>query len=402
MGGIQGWHRDRIRSAEPGDVRAEVFLLRAGQAIEILAATLALAFAGGCAQDVASYREGYGLRPIEIELSEENQAQILHSGVAGAPTPAQIRVGKDRISGWIELAGQASLANVKRGYRFEARGDVGDLKFGSIRLSTQEQDPSFLRSMLGARVFAAAGVPVPEVEPVALYLQGEFQGLYLLIERIDRAFFRRRGLDPERVYESQYGASHFSEKMIADPASGLDARIGTLERLEVSRLAQWATAAADAENLAQAGQLLELENMTRFAAANFFLSNCDSFFNNLFLYKLPGNPRMSAAAWDWEHTFLNGCSPKGVRKASRLSLRLFEHAELRQRIMTVVASLRDGSFTAAKVAQILSEDQARIARAYAVDRYLGGLGRDLVSERQRVLDEYEIAVAGFDAASQPN
>jgi hypothetical protein len=189
--------------------------------------------------------------------------------------------------------------------------------------------------------------------------------------------------------------------MIADPASGLDTRVGTMDRIEVSRLALWATAPADVDNLAQASQIFDLDNLTRFAAANFFMSNCDSFFNNLFLWKRWDDPRMSAAAWDWEHAFVNGCSPKGVRTASRLSARLFEHVEIRQRIMAIVDTLRNVEFTAAKVAQILATDRDQIASAYAADRQLGGRGRDLDREMQKILDEYAIAAGSWDAASQP-
>lgn len=343
----------------------------------------------GCAPDLGSTREGYGLRPLEIELDEENLSQILHGGLDESPVAARLRVGKERLQGYVSLAGQGSISHEKRGYRFDIEGRRGPFAFRSFRLSAQSQDDSFLASLLGHRVYSALGLPVPDIEPVSLYLNRQFVGLYLLIERIEPEFFERRGFAAERVYRSQPILSDFGREMIADPARGMKEAYGSYAGDEISRLAQWANGEPDAANLGLGSRLLDFENFTRFVAANLFLVNCDSFNNNLYLFRTEGDPRFRAAAWDWERAYDGTCTPEDLKARSHLVMQLYAQPELRAQVEGILAELRTSRFGPAAVRAHLDEDIARIGRAYAADPYLGGLGRDPRAKSLRVFSNYE-------------
>ncbi|HVR76183.1 MAG TPA: CotH kinase family protein [Planctomycetota bacterium] len=65
----------------------------------------------------------------------------------------------------------------------------------SIRLSAEPGDATLLRAMVSAEMAVAAGLATPAAEPVALLLNGDYQGVYLDLEPLDRGFRRRTLLD---------------------------------------------------------------------------------------------------------------------------------------------------------------------------------------------------------------
>jgi hypothetical protein len=85
-----------------------------------------------------------------------------------------------------------------------------------LTLNNMVQDPSMLHEALGYRVYADAGVAVPETAYVRLAVNGEPRGLYLLVETIDRQFLARRfGDDSGILYEAAYGTD-FREDDVTD------------------------------------------------------------------------------------------------------------------------------------------------------------------------------------------
>jgi hypothetical protein len=73
-------------------------------------------------------------------------------------------------------------------------------------LNSMVEDPTMLRENLGARIFAALGVPAPRAGYGELFVNGERFGLYALIEPIDRSFLGRHFEDDGGpVYEGEYG-----------------------------------------------------------------------------------------------------------------------------------------------------------------------------------------------------
>ena len=56
-------------------------------------------------------------------------------------------------------------------------------------------DPTLLRKKLGAEAASSLGLAAPAVEPVALVVNGRFQGVYFNIEVLDPGCQRLAGLD---------------------------------------------------------------------------------------------------------------------------------------------------------------------------------------------------------------
>lgn len=65
----------------------------------------------------------------------------------------------------------------------------------SIQLSAEAADPTLLRQRVGSELCASLGLAAPTADPVALLLNGVYQGVYHDLEPVDRRFRTRTRLD---------------------------------------------------------------------------------------------------------------------------------------------------------------------------------------------------------------
>ena len=94
----------------------------------------------------------------------------------------------------------------KPAFKIDVKSGPGFRGLKDLTLNNMVQDPTMLHEALGYRVYADAGVPVPDTMYARLTINGEPYGLYLLVESIDRQFLKRRfGDDTGILYEAAYG-----------------------------------------------------------------------------------------------------------------------------------------------------------------------------------------------------
>ena len=83
----------------------------------------------------------------------------------------------------------------KLSIKVKTNWDDKDLEFyGQRRLQFHalNSDPSMMRDLLGYRMFRDMGVPASRTTPVRLVINGEYAGLYMMVEQVDGRFVRDR------------------------------------------------------------------------------------------------------------------------------------------------------------------------------------------------------------------
>ena len=70
-----------------------------------------------------------------------------------------------------------------------------------------------MRKALALRFLDALGVPVPAARYVRLFINGQFYGLYLLVEIVDKRFLQRRGMNENGHL---FKADHWCERGARD------------------------------------------------------------------------------------------------------------------------------------------------------------------------------------------
>ncbi len=297
----------------------------------------------------------------------------------------------------MSLSGQGTLDHHKRSYRFDRQEGKGTGTYASFKLSAQSQDRSFLRTVLGYRVLSSFGLLVPEVEPVALYLNGDFAGLYLMIERVDENFFDRRSRSLDRLYKARIWKARFGDRMTVDPEHGLEASFGAFHHPEIARLSEWA-----ASDRAVAESLLDHGAVTAFFATTLFLGNWDGFVNNFYVAKERGDTRLRFIPWDWERVYdlSFGGRDEVLRKIhylsslNRVMAKSLSVSELRSELVGSLRRLVE-AYPPKTIRKILDEEETKILRAYQADPFLGGFGLDPGAEKDRLLGNYAIWMEGL-------
>ena len=80
---------------------------------------------------------------------------------------------------------------------WEAGSGLSEVEEVNLHSSYDEPGPeSYLRESLAAAAFKRVGVPAPAAKHIVLRQNGDFYGLYVMVENVDVAFLERHGYDP--------------------------------------------------------------------------------------------------------------------------------------------------------------------------------------------------------------
>jgi spore coat protein H len=354
-------------------------------------------FVAGCGKIVAPEEpQSFGLTKVELKITSEYLG-ILNSMIfVRREVPAHLEIdGRDR-KVLVRYSGQTSLGQIRNSYTFEF---VDGTLFPGHRfyvLSAQNGDPTKLNSTIGFWAFRQAGLLAPEAKPAVVYVNGEYQGLYYLIEPIDADFFKIRNQRLGSLYEAFNGqkfGAHFSF------AGGYDVRLGFESKGErpeffgdLEHFIRTLDASTPETLPARIEPLLDVENYLHYLAVSVLLHNWDGYFNNFRLHLDPNISKFQFIPWDVDN-LLEMHQRSRIQGANELSEKLLQVPAYRRRYREILLELMDEKLPVACLDSLIEATAARIAPAYAADRLLTAAGPPL-SERvayvkQFIRDWYE-------------
>jgi spore coat protein CotH len=226
----------------------------------------------------------------------------------------------------IRSRGNGSRSSRKPGLRMDFnRFDEAQHFLGlkSVVLRNHVQDPSQLHERLAMKLFARAGLPAPRQAHVRLYVNGEYAGLYSVVESVDKMFLADRfGQDGGYLYEYENDpgdapyrfedrgpqAATYSPKPFKPVTHELDPDARPIADM-VRAIAQ----TPDADFLRVLSGYLDLEGFVAHVAVEAFLAEIDGVLgdwgmNNFYLYRLEGTSGSTLVPWDKSEAFKGGVS----------------------------------------------------------------------------------------------
>ena len=200
----------------------------------------------------------------------------------------------------IRSRGTGSRSGEKPGLRvdfdhYEQRQRFLGLK--SVVLRNNVQDPSHLHDRLSMQLYARLGIPASRIAHVRLLINGEYAGLYTIVESVDKIFLENHyGESGGYLYKYHYDADdppHYFEYLGPDPARyspkpfqpethELDPDPRPL--VELMRAIQEST---DAEFQAAVGAYVDLRQFMVHVAVESFLADTDGMLGVLTLSCIP-------------------------------------------------------------------------------------------------------------------
>ena len=221
----------------------------------------------------------------------------------------------------VRSRGSGSRNAKKPGLKVDFGRYLDQTAFGlkSIVLANATQDPSMLAQRIGLGMFARMEMPAPRVVHARVFINGEYLGLYELIEPVDKTFLGRAfGTDANGktenggyLYEYHWKDGYPWDYLGADlqiyaelfepKTHESDAPVllyGPLETL-FRRINQ----VSDSQFEREVGELLDLRQFVRHIAVENFIAERDGFLgnwgpNNFYWYRFQGRALSQPLPWD--------------------------------------------------------------------------------------------------------
>ena len=265
--------------------------------------------------------EDYGLPVIDVQIDAE-VLEEMHRDYDDDIT-ATVSVTLDgfvRPGVKFELHGGHARTLPKKTYRLVFPDDdkptvdwFGDGPESQRRVVLQANwiDPSAARNKLTFDLVRELGGLAPRVGYCILSINGQWHGLYSLIERVDKPYLGRQDLDKGgNLYKAENHLANWDHK--PDPLDGFDVEINEDNSHDdlgelLSALTYTPQTRADFER--EVEPLLSLEDFHLWQQVHVFALNRDTFTKNYYLYhdidEAPEDPksRFRIVSWDADATF---------------------------------------------------------------------------------------------------
>ena len=220
----------------------------------------------------------------------------------------------------VRSRGSGSRDPHKPGLRVTFDEYVSDQTFAGLKglaLDNFRQDPSMVKESVSMALFTRLGLVAPRVAHARLYVNGEYWGVYGVIEPIDKRFLRRTiGEDRGYLYEFEWSGAYHFEWLGADPARY--AQMFEAETREdepppqlfstLIQMIQATTRESTHRWEATMGRYFDFQHLLTYAAVESFLSDHDGLAgdwgsNNFYLYRFADSDRFQFLPWDKDVNF---------------------------------------------------------------------------------------------------
>jgi spore coat protein H len=221
----------------------------------------------------------------------------------------------------LEMHGGYAREVPKKSFRFKFVRDVDIDLFGEgvdsqrrFVLKASWIDRSFLREKTSLDIALEQGGLAPRTAYAELIVNGVWHGFYLLVERIDRDWLERVGLEDENVhlYKAEDHRANWEDK--ANALDGFDIQLGEEvppDDLKGLLTALTRTPATESDFATAVAPVMSLNDFVIWQRVHTFIGNRDTFTKNYYLYHnlaaTPGTPddRFRIVTWDADATFGN-------------------------------------------------------------------------------------------------
>ena len=268
------------------------------------------------------------LHVIQITMKPEDWQALTENFTLNTYYPADLQ-WKDQQATTVGVRsrGSGSRSKDKPGLRIDFNRYMPDQRFlglKSVVLANAVQDPSMLRYRLAFTFFARMGVPVSRAVHAKLYVNGNYMGLYQLVEAVDKVMLPRVFDDPQSNAKEDDG--YLYEYVWRDAyqwtylGSDLDAYADKFEPKthdteapadlygRVEEMIRIVNEARDSEFEQRASEYFDLNRLATYLAVDSFLAQADGFLgdwgvNNIYLYQFENQKRWTFLPWDQDLAF---------------------------------------------------------------------------------------------------
>jgi spore coat protein CotH len=287
----------------------------------IAAGLLALTGASASAQTAADLFDDQVLHEVRLFVHSRDLLQLRARYQENIYFPADLVWRGIRIRNvGIRSRGAGSRNPTKLGLRVDFNRYTRNQQFVGLRslvLDNLYQDPSLLRESLAMSVYRRLGEISPRESFARLYINNQYQGVYLLVEPIDAGFVERSLGERDGYLHEYHHVGPYYTEYLGDPLEPYKARFEPqthgLEADEplygpIRDLFRDVNEPDDAVWRERVEERIDLRQFMAHTAIQAFLAEVDGFLgydgiNNFYLYRYAGTNRHRLFPWDEDFAF---------------------------------------------------------------------------------------------------
>jgi hypothetical protein len=276
-----------------------------------------------------SFYDGASLHDIHLAMKADDWETLKANYLLDTYYPADFSWRNVRVPVvGVRSRGAGSRNAGKPSLRLDFNRYVADQKFlklSAMILANAYQDASMVNRRLSMTVFAAMELPAPRVVHARLFVNGEYIGLYEVVEAIEKAFLARafgwdstgkHRRDNGYLFEYRWDGDFdwsYPGPDLARYAELFESKNHELEAPSVlygpiEDMFRTLNEVTDRDFEAEVGRYLYLAVFIRHLAVERFTSDIDGFLgdwgpNNFYLYRFEGQTLSAVVPWDKDSTF---------------------------------------------------------------------------------------------------
>ncbi|MBN2586406.1 MAG: CotH kinase family protein [Candidatus Fermentibacteraceae bacterium] len=141
------------------------------------------------------------LESYHLQIDPQYLYMLYYDPYSDLQFPAYVETPAGACSCLAGFRGGSSLFCPKKSWKLELQ-DTTLMDCSHILLDAQYRDKTIMRNALGLLMSREMGLPAPLTEHVEFYINGEYYGVYVQVERIDHFFYERNGLGDGPLFKS--------------------------------------------------------------------------------------------------------------------------------------------------------------------------------------------------------
>ena len=202
----------------------------------------------------------------------------------------------------MRIRGDTSRSFRKKSYRIEFPPDQPLMGRTGWNFNADYLDHSYMRAWLFSRVLTEMGFPVFQVSHARLNVNGDYRGLFILLEPLNESFLVRNGIDPMgNLYKAQMDGACTSIHDDVDSLWSKKAGSGS-GMTDLVELIQGIEYCPENQFLQFMGTVFEMygqSGLIRMLAINAAFANNSTYYHNYYLYHdVRGNGKWLMLPWD--------------------------------------------------------------------------------------------------------
>ncbi|MEZ4887847.1 MAG: CotH kinase family protein [Chitinophagales bacterium] len=218
------------------------------------------------------------------------------------------------------LRGNTSRNAAKKSFKVSFNTFESGRKFHGLEkmnLNGEHNDPSIIRSKLCWDILGQMDVIASRANHVALYINGDYYGLYINVEHIDEEFLKDRytGNDGGNLYRCLYPADlnfegnspeNYKEEQNGRRKYDLKTNTITDDYTDFVNFITVLNETPTADFKVAISEVMDVDVFLRTLAADVFMGNWDGYsfnINNFYLYHNPSTDKFEYIAYDLDNTF---------------------------------------------------------------------------------------------------